>query len=378
MKKIWYILVLFLMVCPFCVNAQASISNTYISGINNKKIGEDLSVSFSVNVSDIRKGDATSLGIFSVAYEMVFDDSVFTITGIESKEWESSVVKTDGKYYVVSVVGDDDPFKNKCADGVLQCGSYIANVKFFINNTDKTESTIKMGEVSVGLLKMTNQYDEITEDDLIEINTVSNKSQTFNIGRSTSNDVKQPDSIVTDKKVENTAKSTLQKIENNVKNNSNNNDSSNKTNGNQTATKSNNSNLKTLEIENFTIDFDKNKKEYTININDSINSLNINALVEDEKASYTIIGNDDLKANNYQVLIEVTAEDGSKSNYVVNVSVLKDSKTTNSNNKNKSLKDIKIDKKYYVIGAGVLVILLIIFIISKLRDRKLDKLLNKL
>ena len=84
-------------------------------------------------------------------------------------------------------------------------------------------------------------------------------------------------------------------------------------------------------VENITIKevpdfkFEEGIYRYTINVGKNVKSLNITVSLASENASYEITGNKDLKAGS-KIKILVTAEDGSKKEYVLTIS--KDSKTS--------------------------------------------------
>ena len=84
---------------------------------------------------------------------------------------------------------------------------------------------------------------------------------------------------------------------------------------------SNNSLLSSLEIEGYKIKFDAKKMEYSINIKDGVKQLNISAVPADDKSTLTIEGNENL-TNGSKVKIRVTAEDGSYTDYYIEVKVV--------------------------------------------------------
>lgn len=84
---------------------------------------------------------------------------------------------------------------------------------------------------------------------------------------------------------------------------------------------SNNSLLSSLDIENYKIKFDAKKTEYSINIKEGVKELNINAVPSDEKSTLSIEGNENL-TNGSKVKIRVTAEDGSFTDYTIEVKVV--------------------------------------------------------
>lgn len=79
---------------------------------------------------------------------------------------------------------------------------------------------------------------------------------------------------------------------------------------------SNNNNLVSLEIEDHNIDFNKDTYDYEVTTN--LDSLEIKALAEDEKAKIDIIGNENLE-NGSKIIVRVTAEDGSTKEYNINI-----------------------------------------------------------
>ena len=84
---------------------------------------------------------------------------------------------------------------------------------------------------------------------------------------------------------------------------------------------SNNSLLSNLEIEGYKIKFDAKVTQYSVNIKEGVNQLNITATPSDDKSVITIEGNDKLK-NGSKIKIRVTAEDGTYTDYFVEVKVV--------------------------------------------------------
>lgn len=115
---------------------------------------------------------------------------------------------------------------------------------------------------------------------------------------------------------------------------------------------SNNSYLKSITIDGYNIDFKKNVYNYTLKIKNE-ETLNINAITEDETAKVRIVGNNNLNNNNV-IKIIVTAEDKSVSTYSITVS------------KEKSINYLLIT----VIVETVVIIGIILFLV--LRKKKSD------
>ncbi len=81
---------------------------------------------------------------------------------------------------------------------------------------------------------------------------------------------------------------------------------------------SNNINVKNLTIENYDIDFDNNKQNYDVVVNQDTKSLNFNIELEDENAKYEIQDNNDL-VNGSVIKIRVIAENLTETTYNFNI-----------------------------------------------------------
>ena len=97
----------------------------------------------------------------------------------------------------------------------------------------------------------------------------------------------------------------------------------NNTQNNQEEEKSSNALLASISIKNegvvITPEFANDVLEYTINIPNEINELDIIATPEDENATVEIKGNTDLKVGENSITIDVTAEDETKQIYTIKV-----------------------------------------------------------
>ena len=72
-------------------------------------------------------------------------------------------------------------------------------------------------------------------------------------------------------------------------------------------------------------EFDKDINEYTINVRNSINKVDLHITLEDETASYTVLNNNFNGEGSYPVIVRVLAENGDTRDYTINVNVQKDS-----------------------------------------------------
>ena len=131
--------------------------------------------------------------------------------------------------------------------------------------------------------------------------------------------------------------------------------------------------LKTLEIEGYRIDFNKHQSIYSIEVPVEVKEVKVNAVAESTKATVKISGADNLEENN-KIIITVTAENKEEKKYIINVKRIKEEKKEND-----SFFEITDDqKKTALIFAGVIVgIGLLIFIIIRIRDRRIEKGMDK-
>lgn len=103
--------------------------------------------------------------------------------------------------------------------------------------------------------------------------------------------------------------------------------------------KSSNNYLKSLSVDNYKIypDFDKQTENYEIKEELNVDSLNIKAEADDEKASVSGIGIVKLNSGENKIRIDITAENGTVRTYFI--------KVIKSTKKNLYLKSIKINEK---------------------------------
>lgn len=374
MKKIMLIIITAMFLIPFDVKA-ASITGTQISGKNSVNIGESFSLSFHINYSGIQKTASDSPGIAGVIFELEFDDNIFSVTGVSNgDEWDTIVGKSDGKYYVFSTIRENSSSKDKCADDVLYCGNYVTTLTFYVKDTNVQNADIKMTTAETVLFKVNSDY---SENDAILLSSTNGKSHNISINKTNNNIQEEPPSIASNSKPNNIIPQIEPKeVDTNKQPNSNNTQNNNpdQENKNQETSKNNNTNLSSLKIKNYDINFEKGKTKYVIYINKNINKLKIEATPEEKTSTIKIKGADNLKKNNYEVEIEVTAENNSKKTYTV---VAKTIKQTNI-----APFKIKLSKKNMqaIIKVAIIASLLLIpfFIIIYLKNRKLNKLFDDL
>lgn len=120
-----------------------------------------------------------------------------------------------------------------------------------------------------------------------------------------------------------TTPSTATTPSNNSGSNSNNNVTDNK--------KSNDASLKSLVIKGINFEFSKDKLEYDVEVSNNVDKLDITAEVNNDKAKVTIPSDLSLKVGNNSFTIVVEAEDGTKSEYKINVKRLDRVLSSNTN-----------------------------------------------
>lgn len=369
MKKRLLFILMVLFLIPFINVKAASINRVDVSGTNSAKVGDKFSLTFHIGYSGIQKGSNNTMGVVGVLYNISFDDSVFLITNISSNGFDTQIGSSNGEYYVVSTINESNS-NNKCTDEVLYCSDYEATITFYVKDTDKKSSGIKISNGSAVLFQVGSDYDE---EDAVVITSSSESTQLINITKSESVVVEEPKSIVSDSVSKNIVSNSENKISK-VKQNT--------TIKNVTTTKKNNSNpsnnyLASLRIKEHKINFDKEVLEYKIYIDDKVNTIDVEATSESETSTINIIGADDLKNNDYKVLVEVTAKDGSQKTYTINVERDKVKKVNKNEEDNDKFKiDKKIVRIIVILAIGVLIIGIIYFVITHRQNKKLNKMLD--
>lgn len=111
------------------------------------------------------------------------------------------------------------------------------------------------------------------------------------------------------------------------------NNNSYKQTNNQTKEKSDNANLKSLsvDVEGLTPDFNKNVTDYYLVVGLEVESINIEAVVDDNNATYYVEGNDEITEGQNTIKIVVTAENGNTKTYSIYVTKTDNIELTNAN-----------------------------------------------
>lgn len=125
---------------------------------------------------------------------------------------------------------------------------------------------------------------------------------------------------------------------------------------------SSNANIKSIKIENYTFDFDNNISNYDLTIGNE-DHLNFEVTLEDPKAKYEITGNQNL-TNGSQIVIRVTAEDGSMNVFTLDVvkKETKDDTVCLNDDQNKAIN--------FLMGFGCGVLLMTLIFIAYICNKK--------
>lgn len=129
---------------------------------------------------------------------------------------------------------------------------------------------------------------------------------------------------------------------------------------------SNDNYLSSIEIQNYSINFDRDTLVYTLKINNE-ESLIINPYKSNENAFVSILGNESLKDGSI-ITIKVTAENGETRDYQINIQK-GDAKTSSTSS---------IPTNYIVVGllGVVLIVLIVIIVIKKNKDKGDNNFIN--
>lgn len=373
--KIFLVVLIMILSIPLKVNA-VNINSARIGKDMTVKTGDTFTIPLYLTFSDVSPKSPNSFGIGGVVFDLEYDDTVFKFIEANASGFNNELVNEDGEYAITSAISGEDLLSNSCMDNILYCGEYGVSITFYVKDTDKDSATIKIGEAAIIGWQLTNgTRDSYLEKDMQTYTSKVNKMTTITIKQATIQK-EEPDTITkttTEDKKELTITTAIdKKIEQNDNNIDTNIDN----------TKSNNNYLSKLEINDYPIDFYKRTNEYNIEVNNGVNKLLISAELEDKSALLEIVGANNLKANNNQVKVIVTAENGTKNTYTINVTYEDDGKKKSLSDINyiKKIKDFFIAYKLYIIIAlGVLVLLTIIsIIVNKINDNKLDDKFNNL
>ena len=259
MKKRSIVLIMLLILLMPLTVKSASVYTSKVTGLSSVKIGEEFSENFYIRFDGVNQNDENSLGVAVVSFEIIFDDSILTITGVSSNGWATQIFQDENtkKYYALSTIEGHPDFV--CTDGILNCGRYEITIEFLLKSTTKEKTTIAMGEIEAGLLPQIFDEKDISLDNVILVSGKGENSHTITIKNNEKVETTSEKTSI----VENSTKKDIkQQVTNSTekKITSNNSTNSNSTTNNQTTNSDKrNNHLKSLLIEGYEINFDKYK-----------------------------------------------------------------------------------------------------------------------
>lgn len=359
MKKVVCIMLfLSLFFWPFKVNA-VNIDTLTISGTKKAKTSEEVTISLQAPTSNYK----TTEGIWIVYTELIYDNSKLILTEVASPGYDTYYIHTATETMLVSEVISNSGISDMCIEGILHCGTYNLTLTFQVKNISEESTTeIIVNEFAPGILDVIEDR-EYTLDDLIETSYSEKLShEVYLEPKSDSTPIEEPTVKIPEPPKKD---QTIKKPEKE-----------------EPAYKSNNNYLKSLEITGYKIEFNKNTKEYTIDLADDVSVLKIKPIVENNTASYKITDNENLQ-NGSVVKITVTADNGETREYkikikkVVPVVVNDDEQEKEEQVQEESDELFKKGLLFVGIGLGILFIIGFIFIIdSIINNRKIKKMMK--
>jgi len=365
MKKFCLYLIALVIFFPIKVKA-VELNKVTIIGRENVTIGEPFTESILITFNDLQKSYSQSQGILYLKYEIKFDNTILSITNLESPDWDTIIYQENNKYYVLSIINTENNLQNYCVNSFLYCGDYSATIEFSLAKTDSTESLITIDNLEFALLDLSVSTSEYTMDDIIIKKNENSEVHSLTINQTeTTTGTNLKENIIIDISPEEINEKISQAL-----------------NQEPIITSRSSNLLNKLEITGYDLDFNKYKNNYTITIPTELTTLDLQIITEDENATYKVLGNENL-INNNQITIEVTSTDNQVNNYIINVKKI--SSITDENvisSQKQTIKEIFIKYERYIkyatiILGSILIILIIIKIISKIKDKKIEDLTNK-
>lgn len=363
LKKVFQvILITCLLFVPVRIRAF-QIDTITTKGVGTAKSGDQITI----NIQAPTSGNLPNEGIGVVYGVINYDSNYLTLMEASSPGYDNILQQSENITGFISAVKENSNVNGTCVDGTLRCGTYTLNLKFqvkdSITESVKTAVTISKFVVSTFIGPLNEESDE---DDAIETSAKVSPSHVLLLyPKSTPKEETTPTPTPEPTKTpdKQPAKNTT-KVD--------------------TVTKSNNADLKSLEIKNYAIDFKKDTTDYEITIDNSIASLELNPVVDYTSASFKVTGNESLMDGS-TVKVTVTAEDGSTKDYNLHIKKTK-SDTTISNKDGKVSDKSKgnfdgMSKTIVTIVGGIFgffVLIGILCIVNSIREsKKLDKLLKE-
>lgn len=339
MKKLLLLFTTLIIFFPLHLNASDITAK--LAGPKEVTIGETLTIKYTINVPNVGQTEDNIKGIVGIYYDINYDQNLLSLRNVTASNYETTFAKKEGEMFVES-----EPKIKDCLEETTYCGSgtYTATFTFDILSKETKPASIKITDPIIAVIDAKDisedVYKGLTLEEILEkaFKESPNNFETL---------------IVTLKKPK------------------------------EQDTRSTNTNLKLLEIQNYKIDFNKDTKEYEINVAKEVKKIVVKAETEDSKSRIIMTGDDDLSSNGNKVTIEVVAEDDSRTTYTINVIHKEDlTNVVEEDKEEKQTTKITSDKKIlklFGIISGVLAILITIFVVKGIiKKRSINKMFEEL
>lgn len=325
-KNIFFILIL--LILPLKVNAATVSINCNKTKL---QINEETTCKLNINNLDFTITDVSgsvsvgkNLTITSSTYDSktwLSLDNIFNVTDINLMSQDKTHISnlTIATFKIKAskeATGTSSVAFNTVAAGNSNYESISLNcnpVSINFGNNVNTLSNLSISEANINFSSDKTNYDATIDKDSIEIKATAtdSKAKITGIGKQKLNYGENTIKIVVT--AENGASKTYTLKITRPDNRSSNNDLSN------------------IKLNIGDLNFDKSKTDYTINVSNEIENIDISYEVTDKKSKAELIGNKNLSVGENKFIIKVTAENGKIKEY--NIIVIRDKKieVTNSN-----------------------------------------------
>ena len=369
MKKLMFIILFGLIVIlPIKVEA-AKVKSVSFGNIDTVKTGNTFTLPVYIEFSDIDNYSRNGFGIGGIVFNLEYEDDVFFFVKAEANGFDTYYDSEEKM--VSSVIKKSDILEDTCVDNILYCGGYTVNLTFYVSDTEKKASSIKINDIVMMGYQLEDGVAESYDEDKILTNSSNmNRGQIFNIEKGINkNTIYRVQNRSLDKKIEEEIASVcIEKkkaiIDNKVVD----------------KTKDSNNYLESIKIKGYLLDFYKKTFDYDLIVPYDVNNLEIEVELESKQATVEIVGADDLNRNNNKVLITVKASNGEKRTYTIEVIHEKEPvEEITTKTVTNGIKEFFNKYKIVVIIIGVLLVggITALVVVNKISDKKLDDQVDK-
>lgn len=222
----------------------------------------------------------------------------------------------------------------------------ITASKTSVTEGTKVTVTVKVTAVTWNLKVSGAASDSIVGANMDEKNQTTTKTYTLDTSKagtytvSLTGDIMDETSTDYTTKAINTSVTVTVKEKTTTNTNTNNNNNNNTT---TTITKSSNANISKLTLSVEGLSFKSNQTTYNIKVGEDVENITVGVTLAHKKATYAVSGNKDLKAGNNVIKIVVTAENGTKKTYKINVEKAGNAEDTSAELSNLIIEDMTFE-----------------------------------